>query len=80
MTTKKELQTACDKIKSRSLREAVDLLIDSARINAEDSLIEGAITMDGYEACFIDSLVCHLSSREASPKAVAWFAKHGVRA
>lgn len=78
MTTQKTLQSACDKIKSRDLREDVDMAIDSARINADDSLVEGAITADGYDTCFVDSLICHLSSRDANKTVVAWFAKHGV--
>lgn len=78
MTIQAKLQAACDKIASFSERHAIDCVIDSARINADDSLTEGAITLDGYDNCFLDSLICLLSSRDVTPEVVAWFAAHGV--
>jgi len=78
MTIQKKLQDACDAIVSFSERNEIDNVIDSARINADDSLVENAITQDGYDNCFVESLIMHLSSRDATPKVVAWFAQHGV--
>lgn len=78
MTIQKKLQDACDAIALFSERMMIDSAIDSARINAEDSLAEGAITQDGYDNCFVESLVGFLSSRDAHPAVVAWFASHGV--
>ena len=78
MTIQKKLQDACDAIVLFSERMMIDNVIDSARINADDSLVENAITAEGYDACFLESLIMHLSSRDANQEVVAWFAKHGV--
>ena len=80
MTNQKELQAACDTLPTFKERHEIDAAIDNARINADDTLAEGAITQDGYEACFMESLIVFLGSRDASPKVVAWFAAHGVSA
>jgi hypothetical protein len=53
-------------------------LIDSAWQNASDTLAEGSITEDQIDVTFIESLKVLLSGREASKRAVKWFATRGV--
>lgn len=78
MTKQETLQAACDAIVAYPERLAIDALIDAARINADDALTEGTITLAGYEACFLESLLVLLSSRDACPAIVAWFADNGI--
>lgn len=71
---------AVRKIRSKANREQCDNLIDSARTNANDTLIENkGMADDEWDSVFRGTLVSLLSDGVTDRHVIAFFAKFGVR-
>ena len=68
----------CKKIASRENRDAVDYIIDSARINAEDTILEGNATESDWDRMFIGTIGSQLSTGEYNRHVLGFFTKRGV--
>lgn len=73
------LSAAADCIRSRNLRVDVQGLVDSGRVNADDTVYaEKAAPEAEWQALFIGSIRGLLSDGTHSRHCVAWFARHGI--
>jgi hypothetical protein len=68
----------CKKITSQKNRYLVDYVIDSARINADDTILEGNATESDWERLFIGTIGSQLSTGEYNRHVVGFFIKRGV--
>ena len=74
------LDRAASKIRSYALRTEVQEAIESARINANDTVYtEKAATPAQWAGLFIDSLETVLCYCKPSHHAKAWFIRNGVK-
>lgn len=81
MTMFKQLNAASRTIRSAGLQNEVDNLIDSGRINADDTVYaEKAAPESDWECVFVGTIASLLSSGEYSKACLRWFAKRGVSA
>ena len=72
------LLTACDKIKSRDNRNAVDNIIDSARINANDTIRDERLPLSDWDNMFTSTLASILSDGGHNRHVVAFFTTRGI--
>ena len=80
MTTKiyETLLNDCKKITSRENQSLVDYIIDSARINADDTIIEGNAPESEWDRLFIGTIGSQLSTGEYNHHVVKFFTKRGI--
>lgn len=77
--TFRSLMDSVHSIEDRKVRDEVDEALDSARINADDTIHqEKAAPESEWENLAHGSLQSHLSFASISPAAVEWFKKQGV--
>lgn len=70
-----------DKVKNLANRETINSLIDSGRINANDTVfLEKAAPVEEWETIFKGSIGTLLASGSYNHRVVAWFAKRGIAA
>ena len=72
------LLAECKKIVSQKNRYLVDYIIDSARINADDTILEGNATESDWERLFIGTIGSQLSTGEYDRHVVGFFTKRGI--
>jgi hypothetical protein len=72
------LLAACDKIKSRDNRLAVDNIIDSARINANDTIRDERLPLSDWDSMFTSTLASILSDGGHNRHVVAFFTTCGI--
>jgi hypothetical protein len=73
-----KLLADCSKIESRDNRLAVDEIIDSARINANDTVRDEKLPLADWDRFFTATLASILSEGGHNHHAVAFFTKRGI--
>ena len=73
-----DLNNACAKIKSRDNRWAVDAIIDSARINANDTISDDKRPESDWDYFFKATLASILSDGGHNRHVVAFFTTRGI--
>lgn len=73
------LNADASKIKSRDNRLAVDAIIDSARINANDTVRDEHMPMSDWDHMFTATLASILSDGGHNRHVVAFFTTRGIR-
>jgi hypothetical protein len=68
----------CKKITSRENQSLVDYIIDSARINADDTIIEGNASESEWDRLFIGTIGSQLSTGEYNHHVVKFFTKRNI--
>jgi hypothetical protein len=68
----------CKKINNQENRYAVDYIIDSARINADDTIIEGNATESDWDRLFVGTIGSQLSTGEYNHHVVKFFTNRGI--
>lgn len=68
----------CRKIESRINRDAVDEIIDSARINANDTVRDEKLSLNDWDSMFTATLASILSEGGRNHHVVAFFTKRGI--
>jgi len=68
----------CSNIESRSNRLAVDEIIDSARINANDTVRDEKLDLAEWDRLFTATLAGILSEGGRNHHVVAFFTKRGI--
>ena len=68
----------CKKINSTKNRYTVDYIIDSARINADDTILEGNATESEWDRMFIGTIGSQLSTGEYNHNVVKFFTSRGI--
>lgn len=66
------------KIKSRDNRMAVDAIIDSARINANDTVRDERLPLSDWDYMFTATIGSQLSSGQYNRHVVAFFTTRGI--
>lgn len=80
MTSRRLADNACS-IKGMVFRHAVEDLIGSAVVNANDTIyVEKSLPEDRFEEVFLGSLQGLLSERGVPTRITNWFARRGIRA
>lgn len=72
------LNTDAAKIKSRDNRLAVDAIIDSARINANDTVRDEHLPLSDWDNMFTNTLASILSDGGHNRHVVAFFTTRGI--
>lgn len=73
----KALNEAAEKIRSKALRIAVLDLIESGRVNADDTVRDGDAAPDDWGWLFVGSIRTQLAFCE-NARTRAWFAARGI--
>jgi hypothetical protein len=74
-----ELLKECSKIRSRANRDAVDYIIDSARINANDTIRDDKErTLADWDWLFTGTIGGQLCTGEYNRYVVEFFTKRGI--
>lgn len=73
----KALNEAAEKIRSKALRIAVLDVVETARVNADDTVRDGDATPDDRGWLFVGSIQTQLAFGENS-RVRAWFATRGI--
>lgn len=72
------LNADASKIKSRDNRNAVDAIIDSARINANDTVRDERLPLSAWDNMFTNTLASILSDAGHNRHVVAFFTTRGI--
>lgn len=72
------LNADASKIKSRDNRNAVDAIIDSARINANDTVRDEHLPLSDWDNMFTNTLASILSDAGHNRHVVAFFTTRGI--
>ena len=73
----KALNEAAEKIRSKALRIAVLDVVETARVNADDTVRDGDASPDDWGWLFLGSIQTQLAFCE-SARVRAWFATRGI--
>ena len=68
----------CKKITSQKNRYSVDYIIDSARINADDTIPDGDAPESEWSRLFTGTIGSQLSTGEYNSNVVSFFTKRGI--
>ena len=73
----KELNEAAEKIRSKALRSAVLDVVETARVNADDTIRDGDASPDDRGWLFLGSIQTQLAFLP-NARVRAWFATRGI--